>query len=315
MILRSRQVNPLAVAGVGGAIIAVLIGAALHPPAWGSGSPFASPEWVSVTDPVMVSCPDVARRLPARPAPAAVTPELATLERQIVDANLRLARYPEQAADQLTDIADKRLTVIDRIVTDITDAGGVSPADLTDLAACSLQRDPTGSLEASGSIGKTATAEAADVKPTTHPTKGAHAKGGSKARPSTGGSASSDDPAPKATKKPTGGGAQASSGADDPVETVQCPSVEDHLPTVPAAAAAEVDQNLAELEQQITDAEAGIAALVAHPVDDPNFIQNTILGPLRDRRIATIDRITIAISRVATAPTDLADLAPCTLTG
>jgi hypothetical protein len=96
---------------------------------------------------------------------------------------------------------------------------------------------------------------------------------------------------------------------------VRCPSVQDRLPAVPAAAAAEVDRNLAELRQQIAEANARIAEIVRNPVGDPNFIQNTVLGPLRDRRIATLDRIAIAIGRVAARPTNLAELAPCALNG
>jgi hypothetical protein len=50
-------------------------------------------------------------------------------------------------------------------------------------------------------------------------------------------------------------------------------------------------------------------------VDDPNFVQNTVLGPLRDNRVATIDRIAIAIGRYGTRPSNLGDLAPCRLSG
>src|SRR6185295_9807236 len=45
----------------------------------------------------------------------------------------------------------------------------------------------------------------------------------------------------------------------------------------------------------------------------PNFIQNAILGPLKDKRVATIDRIAIAIGRTAAKPTNLGGLATCTL--
>ncbi|HST83627.1 MAG TPA: hypothetical protein VLL08_17985 [Kineosporiaceae bacterium] len=331
MILGSRQVNPLAIAGVGAAIIAVLIGTALHPPGGRSGLPFSSHEWISVADPVVVSCPEVAGRLPARPVAArtGVTAELAKLERQIVDVNRLLVRFPEQANEQLAKIADERLDVIERIIADITRAGGTAPGSLKDLAECSLQSHAVGSFEAAAAIGNTSGAEEDDVEPTKRPTKTAPAKRGAKAGAgsSTGGSAShaDDDDESGATDKPAekDDDAEADSGAEDSgtedsgagAQTVQCPSVKARLSSVPSAAAAEVDQNLAELKQQIAEADAGIAELIKHPVDDANFIQNTILGPLRDRRVATIDRITIAIGRVTTAPTGLAALAPCTFEG
>jgi hypothetical protein len=96
---------------------------------------------------------------------------------------------------------------------------------------------------------------------------------------------------------------------------VACPDVKSKLPAIPAAARSEVTANLAELQQQITEADARLADLAVHPVDDPNFVQNTVLGPLKDRRIATLDRITIAIGRETTPPLNLAALAPCTLDG
>jgi hypothetical protein len=320
VILWSRRVNPLAVAGIGGAIIAVLIGTALHPPAGRSGLPLALPEWVSVTDPLSVSCPEVAVWLPPRPAAvrAAVDAELAKLERQIVDMNRQLVRYPEQADERLAQIANKRLTVIERIIGDITKAGGVAPDSLKDLAPCSLQQHAVGSLEAAAIVGAEPDGEQPTAKPTKRPAKSAKAKGETKTGAATGGSTSHDPAKPKPTKKPAEKDDDTSAGAEDDgaaAQVVQCPSVKDHLPAVPSAAAAEVDQNLAELKQQIAEADAGIAELIKHPVDDPNFVQNTILGPLRDRRIATLDRITIAIGRVTTAPTGLAELAPCTFEG
>jgi hypothetical protein len=45
----------------------------------------------------------------------------------------------------------------------------------------------------------------------------------------------------------------------------------------------------------------------------PNFVQNAILGPLKDKRVATIDRMAIAIGRNAAKPQGLDSLAPCSL--
>jgi hypothetical protein len=47
----------------------------------------------------------------------------------------------------------------------------------------------------------------------------------------------------------------------------------------------------------------------------PNFVNNAILGPLKDKRVATINRIATAIGRTAAKPTGLDSLAPCALNG
>lgn len=46
----------------------------------------------------------------------------------------------------------------------------------------------------------------------------------------------------------------------------------------------------------------------------PHFVSNAILGPLKDKRASTIDRIALAIGRTTTKPTGLDSLAACTLT-
>jgi hypothetical protein len=42
-------------------------------------------------------------------------------------------------------------------------------------------------------------------------------------------------------------------------------------------------------------------------------VQNAILGPLKDKRVSTIDRIAISIGRKGTKPQGLQALAACTL--
>jgi hypothetical protein len=93
--------------------------------------------------------------------------------------------------------------------------------------------------------------------------------------------------------------------------TVNCPTVRDKLPGVPGPAVDEVNRNLTQLDNQIAEANQRLVA--AQGKADPNFVGNTILGPLRDKRAATIDRIAVAIGRSAPRPADLAALAPCTL--
>ena len=93
--------------------------------------------------------------------------------------------------------------------------------------------------------------------------------------------------------------------------TVDCPSVRDELSGVPAQAVNEVNQNLSQLDIQI--AEANQRLVTSQGQGGANFVDNAILGPLRDKRVATLDRIAIAIGRNAARPTGLDALAPCTL--
>ena len=95
--------------------------------------------------------------------------------------------------------------------------------------------------------------------------------------------------------------------------TVSCPTVADKLPPIPAAAQAEVTRNLQLLDKQIAEANNRLATTADQ--GGPNFVQNAILGPLADKRRATIDRISIAIGRHAARPTGLDSLATCALSG
>jgi hypothetical protein len=105
-------------------------------------------------------------------------------------------------------------------------------------------------------------------------------------------------------------------GADAPeppavTPTINCPAVRNKLPGIPAEAVAEVNRNLTLLDKQI--AEANQRLVTTQGQGGPNFADNAILGPLKDKRVATIDRIAIAIGRNAARPTGLERLAPCTL--
>ncbi|MGW0504501.1 hypothetical protein [Micromonospora sp. NPDC003241] len=97
-------------------------------------------------------------------------------------------------------------------------------------------------------------------------------------------------------------------------QRVNCPSVADRLPAVPAQAAAEVQRELANLDNQIADANARLAQLAVRPEGGPNFVQNTVVGPLKDRRVAALNRIATAIGRVdGNRPAELVNLAPCSV--
>ncbi|MEQ0560079.1 DUF1996 domain-containing protein [Amycolatopsis sp. NEAU-NG30] len=108
-------------------------------------------------------------------------------------------------------------------------------------------------------------------------------------------------------KLPDGDRAQ----ADQEGRSVQvaCPDVASKLPDIPDQAMAEVNANLDQLDTQADEANKRIAATQGQ--GGPNFVQNAILGPLKDRRAAIIDRIAIAIGRFAPKPQGLGGLAPC----
>jgi uncharacterized protein DUF1996 len=96
-------------------------------------------------------------------------------------------------------------------------------------------------------------------------------------------------------------------------QQVQCPTVRDKLPGVPAQALDEVNRNLAELDRQISEANERL--VTTRGQGGSNFVDNAILGPLKAKRTAVLDRIGIAISRRAARPQGLEALAGCTVTG
>jgi hypothetical protein len=92
---------------------------------------------------------------------------------------------------------------------------------------------------------------------------------------------------------------------------ISCPAVEGSLPAIPASAQAEVDRNLAQLQTQIQEANQRLVDTVGQ--GGANFVQNAILGPLEDKRVAALNRIETAIGRAAAKPEGLEKLAPCQL--
>src|SRR3954463_3753283 len=118
-----------------------------------------------------------------------------------------------------------------------------------------------------------------------------------------------DDEKNPPAQSPDGDRDQAAQAATTPVIT--CPDVASKLPDVPDSAMAEIDRNLDLLDTQIDEANKRL--LSTQGQGGPNFVQNAILGPLKDKRAATIDRMAIAIGRTAGKPQGLDALAPCTL--
>ncbi|UQU62678.1 DUF1996 domain-containing protein [Couchioplanes caeruleus] len=92
---------------------------------------------------------------------------------------------------------------------------------------------------------------------------------------------------------------------------VRCPAVRDRLPGVPAAAVAEVDRNLTELDRQIAEADERL--VTTRGQGGPDFVANAVVGPLNARRAAVLDRIATAIGRHADRPRGLGALATCTV--
>ncbi|MEV6617244.1 DUF1996 domain-containing protein [Streptomyces sp. NPDC051051] len=99
------------------------------------------------------------------------------------------------------------------------------------------------------------------------------------------------------------------------VATVSCPDVGQKLTNVPGGARSGVDRELANLDKQITEAYARLASTRQAQANDASFVQNAIVGPLKEKRAATIDRIRINIQRAGGQVQDLSQLAACTTQG
>ncbi|MBT2423956.1 DUF1996 domain-containing protein [Streptomyces sp. ISL-22] len=96
------------------------------------------------------------------------------------------------------------------------------------------------------------------------------------------------------------------------VATINCPDVGQQLTSVPERARQGVAKELALLDRQITDAYTRLAETRQAQAGDPGFVNNAILGPLKSKRVATLDRIGININRVGgKAPRGLQELAEC----
>ncbi|MEU6182495.1 DUF1996 domain-containing protein [Streptomyces coeruleorubidus] len=96
------------------------------------------------------------------------------------------------------------------------------------------------------------------------------------------------------------------------IATIQCPDVGQQLTDVPEGARQGVDKELANLDKQISEAYSRLASTRQAQAGDSGFVNNAILGPLKSKRVAAIDRIGINIRRVGgQAPDNIAQLAEC----
>ncbi|GGP11670.1 hypothetical protein GCM10012278_56360 [Nonomuraea glycinis] len=240
-----------------------------------SGAPLSAQASSLAADTIV--CPSVAGQLQEIPAAAQneVDRNLALLETQIQEANDRLADTQGQGGPNFVQNA---------ILGPLAD----KRAATLDRIAIAIGR----SAERPDNLAALATCRLSD-------------SGGNDTSPSP---SPSPSPAPddNATSPPP---AQDDNGGS--AQRIVCPSVNDQLPEIPAAAQNEVDRNLALLETQIQEANDRLADTQGQ--GGPNFVQNAILGPLADKRAATLDRIAIAIGRSAERPDNLAALAPCSL--
>ncbi|MFF4570009.1 hypothetical protein [Streptomyces sp. NPDC001410] len=280
--------NKRRVAIIGGAAAmalsgAVIAGSALAGESSESSASGAARSARTLADPGTITCPDVKSKLPAIPASAQaeVDRNLALLQTQLQEANTRLKNTVGQGGPNfvsnaiLGPLKDKRVSTIDRIAVSIG-RKGTKPTGLDALAPCTLN---------AGGVG------------------GGGANAG-------GGQASASAAPGTAAGRQSGGGAAA--GGSTAAGTITCPDVASRLPAVPASAKAEVDRNLALLQTQIQEANTRLKNTVGQ--GGPNFVNNAILGPLKDKRVSTIDRIAISIGRTSAKPTGLDSLAACTLT-
>ncbi|KOV82553.1 DUF1996 domain-containing protein [Nocardia sp. NRRL S-836] len=244
----------------------------------------STPDKVKETGPGEVACPGVGDRLPAVPQRVRdeVTRNLQLLEQQLKEANERVARN-ENPADPnfvnnaiLGPLRSKRVATLDRIAIAI--GRSARKPNLVSLADCDLRFGH-------GNHGGAGHGE--HSKPRKFAADGVLQQAGQN------------------------GAEQNGAEQDAATPTIKCPSVRGALPGVPDQAVDEVDRNLALLDKQI--AEANQRLVTTKGQGGPNFVDNAILGPLKDKRVATLDRIAIAIGRNAERPQGLERLAPCGL--
>ncbi|MDW4907127.1 DUF1996 domain-containing protein [Streptomyces sp. ADMS] len=97
------------------------------------------------------------------------------------------------------------------------------------------------------------------------------------------------------------------------IATISCPDVGQKLTNVPRKARKAVAGELAKLDQQVTDAYKRLADTRQAQAGDASFVNNAILGPLKSKRVATLDRININIRNAGGRTPQGADqLAGCT---
>ncbi|MFI8168485.1 hypothetical protein ACIGAN_19260 [Streptomyces sp. NPDC085931] len=298
--------NKRRVAFIGGAAAVALSGTAIAGFALaGETSGNGGTNARTLAGPGTITCPDVTSRLPAVPASARaeVDRNLAQLATQIQEADKRLVDTVGQGGPNfvqnaiLGPLEDKRVAALNRIETAIGRAAA-KPEGLEAFAACQLNADG-GAGEAGAGAGAGAEEGGAGAE-----------EGGGGAGAEDGGAGAGEGGA--GAGEGGAGAGEGGAGEGGGAGAISCPDVASRLPAVPASARAEVDRNLGQLDTQIQEANKRLVDTVGQ--GGPNFVQNAILGPLEDKRVAAINRIATAIGRTAERPAGLDSLAACTLT-
>ncbi|MFF8194315.1 hypothetical protein ACF05L_26415 [Streptomyces bobili] len=272
--------NKRRVAVIGGAAALALTGAVVVTSALaGETSKNSGTSAQTLASPGTISCPDVASKLPAIPATAKaeVDRNLTLLNTQIAEANKRLVDTVGQGGPNFVNNAI------------------LGP--LKDKRVATVNRIAT-------AIGRTA------AKPQGLDALAPCALNGGGVNP---GGVAATQPAGNAGNNGNNGNAGngGNAGNAGAAGTISCPDVASKLPAIPATAKAEVDRNLTLLNTQIAEANKRLVDTVGQ--GGPNFVNNAILGPLKDKRVATVNRIATAIGRTAAKPQGLDALAPCAL--
>jgi hypothetical protein len=230
-----------------------------------------------------IACPQpVVPAVPAQ-AQAEVQRELANLDKQIAEANNRLRTSAGQGGPNfvqnaiLGPLKDKRVAALNRIETAIGRVAA-KPEGLERFATCGLGKAP--------------------AVPAAPPAN--NGNGGNKGNAGNAGNNNGNA---------GNNGNNGNNGAAASGKTIECPVPV--VQNVPAQAKAEVDRNLQLLGQQ--QAEANERLRTSAGQGGPNFVQNAILGPLKDKRVAALNRIETAIGRVAAKPEGLERFATCSL--
>ncbi|MFC3577133.1 hypothetical protein ACFOZ0_28440 [Streptomyces yaanensis] len=285
--------NKRRVAIIGGAAAVVLSGALIAGNAL-AGETSKSNGARTLASPGTITCPDVKSKLPAIPASAQaeINRNLTLLNTQIAEANKRLVDTVGQGGPNfvqnaiLGPLKDKRVATINRMATAIGRTAA-KPQGLDALAPCTLN---AGGVNNGG---------------------GANTGNNNGNAGNAGNNGNAGNAGNKGNAGNAGNGNAGNAGNTNAVGTITCPDVKSKLPAIPASAQAEVDRNLTLLNTQIAEANKRLVDTVGQ--GGPNFVQNAILGPLKDKRVSTIDRIAIAIGRKGTKPQGLDSLAACTL--
>ncbi|MER5376951.1 hypothetical protein [Streptomyces sp. NPDC002553] len=298
--------NKRRVAVIGGAAALALTGAVVVNSALaGESSKNGTANANTLASVGTISCPDVASQLPAIPASAKaeVDRNLALLNTQIAEANKRLVDTVGQGGPNFVNNAilgplkDKRVSTVNRIATAIGRTAA-KPQGLEALAPCALNGGGVNAGGAAGNAGNQGNMG----------NKGNAGNNGNGNAGNNGNGNAGNNGNGNGNAGNNGNGNAGNAGA---AGTISCPDVASQLPAIPASAKAEVDRNLALLNTQIAEANKRLVDTVGQ--GGPNFVNNAILGPLKDKRVSTVNRIATAIGRTAAKPQGLEALAACTL--